>query len=267
MSFAKSYLKAGFACSLAIFLSLLVPIVIIAAAHAQPLQEQQDSAETAPLEFRATVAPVPLKLQAGATFQESNLPPQNTGKGWYRIPSWFAGYWHRDALVEKKFGYPDRRQVSQRDMRRGYQVDHRGDIWHPRNEPFTVRVDRGDSYDLNNTIEMKPLEVSANQVVLEIHAMGIRVSKADGRIISNIQKREVHTFRPGKPGRTIEAESTGMGYDQQGRPLLDKPFKKYYSEYLKAPFKPIRNEDGRDYFSDFCEYLQSTNQADFIPAR
>ncbi len=267
MSFTKSSLKAGFACSLAIFLSLLAPFVITAAALAQPLQEQQDSVDTAPVEFRATVAPVPLKLQAGATFQESNLPPQNTGKGWYRIPSWFAGYWHREALIEKKFGYPDRRQVSQRDMRRGYQVDHRGDIWHPRNEPFTVRVDRGDSYDLNNTIEMKPLEVSPNQVVLEIHAMGIRVSKADGRIISNIQKREVHTFRPGKPGRTIEAESTGMGYDQQGRPLLDKPFKKYYSEYLKAPFKPIRNEDGRDYFSDFCEYLQSTNQADLIPAK
>lgn len=249
---------------LAPLLAVLAPIVISLESHSQNAKESTGAEH---VEFRATVAPVPLKLQAGATFQETNLPPQNTGRGWYRIPSWFAGYWHRDALIEKKFGYPDRRQVSQRDMRRGYQADHRGDIWHPRNEPFTVRVDRGDSYDLNNTLEMKPLEVSANQVVLEIHAMGIRVSKADGRIISNIQKRELHTFRPGRAGRTIEAESTGMGYDQQGRPLLDKPFKKYYTEFLKAPFKPIRSEDGRDYFSDFCDYLQSTNQDDLIPTK
>jgi hypothetical protein len=253
--------------SLALLLAALVSFTFVSGLQAQSSREAGANTEDERVEFRAAVPPVPLRLQAGATFQEANLPLQNTGKGWYRIPSWFAGYWHREALIERKFGYPDRRQVSQRDMRRGYQVDRRGDIWHPRNEPFTVRVDRGDSYDLNNTLEMKPLKVSDNEVVLEIHAMGIRVSKADGRIISNIQKREVHTFRPGKPGRTIEAESTGMGYDQQGRSLLDKPFRKFYSEFLKAPFKLIRNEDGRDYYSDFCDYLRATNQDDLLPAK
>lgn len=212
--------------------------------------------------FENNLAPVPLKLQAGATFQESSLPPQNTGRGWYRIPSWFAGYWHREEMIEKQPGQPDRRVQSRRDMRRGYQVDVRGEIWHPRNEPFMVRVDRPDSYDLNNTTEMKPLSISENQVVLEIKAMGIRVSKTDGRIISNIQKREVHTFSPSRGG--IQAESTGMGYDQQGRPLLDKPFRKYYFERLKQPFKPVIVEDGRNYFQDFCDYLESTNQADLI---
>jgi hypothetical protein len=213
-------------------------------------------------DFENKVAPVPLKLQAGATFQESSLPPQNTGRGWYRIPSWFAGYWHREEMIEKQPGQPDRRTLSRRDMRRGYQADIRGEIWHPRNEPFTVRVDRADSYDLNNTIEMKPLAISESKVVLEIRAMGIRVNKADGRIISNIQKREVHTFRPGRG--VILAESTGMGYDQQGRPLLDKPFLKYYTERLKQPFRPVDEEDGRNYYSDFCDYLDSTNQADLI---
>jgi len=237
---------------------IAVAILVFFQPHAAEAQEPEKQ------RFQANVAPVPLTLQAGATFQESSLPPQNTGKGWYRIPSWFAGYWHRREMVERNFGYPDRRQISLRDMRRGYQIDHRGDIWHPRNEPFVVRVDHRDTYDLNDTAEMKPLMVSPGSVVLEISAMGIRVDKATGVIISTTQKREIHTFKPGR-NHTIEAESTGMGYDQHGRPLLAKPFQKFYTEYLKAPFKPINNEDGRDYRSDFNDYLESTNQGDLLP--
>lgn len=67
---------------------------------------------------------VPKTLQAGATFDDRNLP-QQTINGWYRIPAWFAGATIRTETVDPS----GRVEKSVRQRERGRQVDAKGHIW------------------------------------------------------------------------------------------------------------------------------------------
>src|ERR1700679_915401 len=85
--------------------------MFLAPAHAQPLQ--------AGIEQSATIGQVAPPLQAGAAFDERNLPRLHTQTGWYLVPNWYGGLWHRETQTDK-VGFVPVTHTSRRDKLRGY---------------------------------------------------------------------------------------------------------------------------------------------------
>jgi len=88
-----------------------------------------------------TLPPVPPQLRAGVVFNAGNLPANDTSTGWYRIPSWFAGTWHREFETDTLPNGKVQTQLSRVDVQHGHQVDRRKGIWHHHSEPFAQRID------------------------------------------------------------------------------------------------------------------------------
>jgi hypothetical protein len=110
------------------------------------------------------IDPVKPGLRVGDPFDKSALPAFHTNKSWYRIPTWYAGRWHRDTMIYEYPGNPPVVQPSRRDRWRGYQYDSQGHIWHERNEPFLLVVENDRSIDMNLILLEEPLMVNDNQV-------------------------------------------------------------------------------------------------------
>ncbi|MBS1992042.1 MAG: hypothetical protein JSS83_16080 [Cyanobacteria bacterium SZAS LIN-3] len=225
-------------------------------AWAQPLQGG--------VEERAEIGPVAPPLQAGATFDERNLPALHTTRGWYMVPNWFAGLWHRETQTDKVGLFRTVTHASRRDRMRGYQIDRKGRIWQAHDEPNVVVVDTGRSLDYILDRVLQPLTVSDDVVVIRFIGSDIVVDKGSRKIIRSGQREEVQEIKPG-PNNTLRCHSKLTRFDQNGNRL--NTISGGWEEYLLRPFQPLDFYEGRNYFQDFCQYLENTNQADAIPDR
>ncbi len=210
------------------------------------------------------IEPVKPGLRLGDTFDKGAFPQFHTTKSWYRIPPWYAGRWHRDTMIYEFPGNPPIVSASRRDRWRGYQYDRLGHIWHERNEPFLLVVESDTSIEMNVIILEEPVMVNENQVVIRLKGQSVTVDKATRAVVGANQKLETHDFRLAAPGRTY-VTITYEHFDQDGRPLQKMPLKAEYYEQLTASFVPIYKDYQEDYYSNFCNFLTATGQADLIP--
>ncbi|MBU6450610.1 MAG: hypothetical protein KGS72_02450 [Cyanobacteria bacterium REEB67] len=222
---------------------------------AQPLQ--------AGITENTTIGPMPAPLQAGSTFDEHNLPPLHTRTGWYEIPAWAAGYWHRETQTDK-VGFRTITHESRRDRLRGDQVDRLGRIWQAHDEPNTVTVDTGRTIDYILDRSTEPVQITSNLMVIHYIASDIIVDKGSRRIVKAAQRDETQRIQPG-PGGTLLCASHLTRFDQNGgrQDTIDGS----WTESLLRPFQPLDYSNGRNYFQDFCQFLHSVGQDSAIPLR
>jgi hypothetical protein len=210
------------------------------------------------------IDPVKPGLRVGDPFDKSALPAFHTNKSWYRIPTWYAGRWHRDTMIYEYPGNPPVVQPSRRDRWRGYQYDSQGHIWHERNEPFLLVVENDRSIDMNLILLEEPLMVNDNQVVIRLKGQSVTVDKVTRAVVGAFQKLETHNFRLAAPGKTY-VSITYEHFDQDGHPLHKEPLKAEYYEQQTAAFVPIFKDYQEDYYANFCAFLQSTGQSQLMP--
>ena len=244
-----------------LFLLVLSAIVVSTigncqALYAQPLQ--------AGIQQSAVIGPVAPPLQAGATFDERNLPPLHTRTGWYMIPNWYAGLWHREVQTDKVGLFRTVTHASRRDRLRGDQIDALGRIWQAHDEPNVVIVDTGNTLDYILDRSSDPVTMQADLVVIHYIGSDIVVDKSSRRIVRSGQREETQELRQG-PNGTLQVETKLTRYDQNGSKLAT--ISGSWSEQLLKPFQPLDFYQGRNYFQDFCQYLQATNQGNAIPRR
>ena len=223
---------------------------------AQPLQGG--------IETTDTIGPVAPPLQAGSTFDEHNLPALHTRTGWYMVPTWFAGHWHRETQTDKIGLFRTITHASRRDRLRGYQIDNNGRIWQAHDEPNVIIVDTGKSLNYILDRVLQPLTVRDDIVVIRFIGSDIVVEKGSKRIVRSYQREEVQEIRPG-PNNTLRCQSKLTRFDQNGRSM--GTISGGWDETLIRPFQPLDFYQGRNYFQDFCQYLQSIGQAEAIPRR
>jgi len=233
-----------------------ISLFCIQLCDAQPLQGG--------IESNDTIGPVAPPLQAGATFDEHNLPALHTRTGWYMVPGWFAGLWHRETQTNKIGLFRTVTQVSRRDRLRGYQIDKNGRIWQAHDEPNVVIVDTGKALDYILDRVLQPLTVRDDLVVIRFVGSDIVVEKSSRRIVRSGQREEIQELRPGA-NNTLHCQSKLTRFDQNGKNL--GTISGSWDETLIKPFQPLDYYQGRNYFQDFCQYLQSIGQADAIPRR
>jgi len=237
-------------------LLLLSRCAFLRAACAQPLQ--------AGIEQTDAIGPVSPPLQAGATFDERNLPAMHTRTGWYLIPTWCAGLWHRETQTDKLGFLRTVTHTSRRDRLRGYQVDRFGRIWQAHDEPNVVIVDTGNTLDYILDRSTQPVSMQADLVVTRYVGSDIVVEKGSRRIVRSGQRDEVQELSQG-PGGSLKCDSKLTRFDQNGRRM--GTVSGTWAEQLIKPFQPLDFYQGRNYYQEFCQYLQSTGQAAAIPTR
>ena len=236
-------------------LLILALTVGINASVAQPLQ--------AGITENTTIGPMSAPLQAGATFDEHNLPPLHTRTGWYEIPRWAAGYWHRENQTDK-VGFRTITHPSRRDRLRGDQVDRTGRIWQAHDEPNVVTVDTGSTIDYILDKSTEPVQITESLMVIHYIGSDIIVDKATRRIVRSGMREETQRITQA-PGGGLACSSDLKNFDQSGQKI--RTVSGTWTESLLRPFTPLDYSNGRNYFQDFCQFLHSVGQDASIPER
>jgi hypothetical protein len=255
-SFCVALLTVAAVFFLQVSIDSLPRCIFLPPAGAQPLQ--------AGIQQTESIGPVAPPLQAGAAFDQRNLGPLHTKTGWYLIPNWYAGLWHREMQTDKIGLFRTVNHVSRRDRLRGDQIDRLGRIWQAHDEPNVVIVDTGKAIDYILDRSTRQISMQADLVVTRFIGSDIMVDKNSGRIIKSGQREEIQEMRPG-PGGTLRCKTKLTKFDQNGQQL--NTISGTWDEQLIRPFQPLDFYQGRNYFQDFCQYLQATGQADAIPMR
>lgn len=203
---------------------------------------------------------VPKTLQAGATFDERNLP-QQTIKGWYRIPAWFAGATIRTATVDPR----GRVEKSVRRRERGRQIDAKGHIWEAKREPIMYDIDQ-DKVVVHTILEEEvPIRVVKTQVVMAYYFLMVCERKKDRVIQDSYRTVQIHSFTPGPDGSIFAQIEKSVYFRPDGtlRNVLINPAS--YIEHKTSAFAPLDGDDKFNYKDSFIEFLQRTNHPELIP--
>ena len=214
------------------------------------------------VEHSEELAPVDSRLLPGQVFDQRNLPPQGTTTGWYLIPNWYAGLWHRETQVNK-IRFKNVERVSRRDSRRGFQMDELGGIWHYRNEPFTTQVDGGNIVDFKMMFVVEPVAISDRCVAIRAIDTTTSVSKQTNKIVS---VKQFESFFSTVPVSETElyTDASMKAFDSKGR-SVGANNKGYFREYKIQPFVEINYLNGKDLKEDFKLYLRSHGLSDRVP--
>ena len=240
---------------IACLVSLLVLLVL--PCQAEMLQGGvSDLAEALP--------PVQANLRAGANFNEANLPAMGTIRGWYWIPSWAAGIWHRQTMT---YDLPDgsrKTQLSSVDHFWGQQVDNRNGVWNHHNEPYGEREEMPGIIEWKTVVLKEPVAVSNDGMKMHFRATTVQVERASGRIRRSYQQEEMQILRPGGPSMMAQ-ESWIKFFDQMGRPLGNEHAVAQLN--LAQPFRPenIDRKTGLNLQQDFRAFLNASGLANLIP--
>ncbi len=203
---------------------------------------------------------VPKTLQAGATFDDRNLP-QQTINGWYRIPAWFAG-----ATIRRETVDPNGRvEKSVRRRERGRQIDAKGHIWEAKREPIMYDIDQ-DKMVVHTILEEEvPLSVVQTQVVMAYYFLMVCERKKDRVIQDSYRTVQIHSFAPGPDGSIFAQIEKSVYFRPDGtlRNVLINPAS--YVEYKTSAFSPLDSDDKFNYKDSFIEFLQRSNHPELIP--
>jgi hypothetical protein len=203
---------------------------------------------------------IPDNLQAGATFDEANLPVQKIVE-WYRIPKWFAGTTIR-TRVASVLGFSIK-DVRQRE--RGRQFDARGNVWEARREPIRYDITQKAVVVHTVLIEEKPLKVARDLVAMRYHAMMILESIKKHKIVKSFQTVQVHVFTPNADGSINATIDNAAYFGPDGAFQGTSPVRASYVERKIAEFAPTDRDEKFDYKSSFISFLQATGRSDLIP--
>lgn len=215
------------------------------------------------IEHVERVAPVNPRLLPGQIFDERNLPPLGTTTGWYRIPNWYAGNWHRETqVISGFFGLVKTASKSSRNERRGYQRDALGGVWDYRDEPALDPVDLGSSIDLKFVQVREPIAITGKAVTIRYLATAVLVDKLTRQILRTCQEEDIHTWYP-VSASSLRCDASQKFFDVSGLPLGNQ--RGYFYEQMIQPYAPVDYFNGKDLKADFKLYLQSHGMANRIP--
>ena len=203
---------------------------------------------------------VPKTLQAGATFDDRNLPKQIIN-GWYRIPAWFAGATIRTETVDPS----GRVEKSVRRRERGRQIDAKGHIWEAKREPIMYDIDQ-DKMVVHTILEEEvPVSVVKTQVVMAYYFLMVCERKKDRRILDSYRTVQIHSFTPGSSGSIFAQIEKSVYFRPDGtlRNVLINPAS--YIEHKTSAFVPLDSDDKFNYKDSFIEFLQRSNHPELIP--
>jgi hypothetical protein len=217
----------------------------------------------------ATTAVFPMKVEAAdqkfrprKLFSAVDLPAEDTEDGWYRIPYWRAGKYHREKQTNHSVT-GDVTIVSRVDHVYGMQQDKAGGIWHHRSWPHITRVetDKYDEYKIINKYE--PIEGAPNEFAFKVSTTDIDVDKKTGKIAQVSRQEEIHKYTPGENGIAI-GDVEWQGYTADGNPNTQVERSSVEEEQVE-PFRVINNWRGKDLRESFRKFLMSHGKADLVP--
>jgi hypothetical protein len=215
-------------------------------------------------ELSEALQPVQPSLRAGASFNEANLPAMGTVRGWYWIPAWAAGTWHRQTMT---YDLPDgsrKTQLSSVDHFWGQQVDNRSGIWNHHNEPYGEREEMPGIIEWKTVVMKEPVVVSNEGMKVHFRATTVQVERASGRIRRSYQQEEMQNLRPAGPSMMAQ-ESWIKFFDEMGRPLGNEHA--VAQLILSQPFVPenFDRKTGLNLQQDFRAFLTASNLQYLLP--
>lgn len=216
------------------------------------------------IEHKKVLPPVPPELQAGATFDEQNIPVATASK-WFKIPSWFAGSWMRTRVKKKVLGMVAASVADKRVRHFGHQIDRDGQIWHWVQIPGRLMSERFDtvSYFLSRDEDSELFE---DEEAIKIRTIWTAwtVSKRSRRIVKVEQGDQIDIFKR-KGENKLRADSYVQYYNQDGKRVASQ--KAYWDENRVEVFHPINYAEGIDVRSLFLDYLVANGMQEKIKKR
>lgn len=217
---------------------------------------------SARLDFVEKVDPVSKAFQPGKLFAEVNLPSEATSDGWYPIPSWRAGMFHRDTQTNHTL-FGDVTINSSVDHIYGMQVDKRGVIWHHESCPKITKVDLDDYTEYKIIDRYEPVAVTNSEFTVKTMETDIDVDRKTGKIKQCSRQEGFYQYRPCGPDAAC-AECMTLGFSALGRVNTEKEMSSL-EEVRKGPFRVINKFRGTDLRENFITYLKSHGLADVAP--
>ena len=213
------------------------------------------------IEHKKVLPAVPPELQAGATFDEQNIPVATASK-WFKIPSWFAGSWMRTRVKKKVMGMVAASVADKRVRHFGHQMDRDGQIWHWVQIPGRIVSERFDtvSYFLSRDEDSELFE---DEEAIKIRTIWTAwtVSKRSRRIVKVEQGDQIDIFKR-KGENKLGADSYVQYYNQDGKRVASQ--KAYWDENRVEVFHPINYAEGIDVRRLFIDYLVANGMQEKI---
>ncbi len=200
-------------------------------------------------------------LRPGIIFSDTSLPATDTNEGWYWIPKWKAGKWHRETqrVINQR---ETRTMISRADNFRGWQTDKNGEIWEYYQEPYKQTIDGGNAIAMKVLRGSKPIAISEKQVIYRMTGTTIEIEKRTKRIVRVYQTEEIIRDVPLSDGKYQEITSLRM-YDRNGKAIENQT--SYAVCERTGAYSPVDFLNNRDMRASFKNFLTKNNLADLIP--
>jgi hypothetical protein len=230
-----------------VILFLLVSLCYPLLARAEMLQGGVQMSEALP-----AVQP---DLRAGAAFNPANLPQAATVGGWYLIPAWAAGTWHRDTMTYVT-SQGEQTVLSKVNHFWGQQMDSQGRIWQHHNEPYTEREEMPGLVEWKTVVEKEPLKITPKEMKMHFKASTVAVNAQTGMIVKSYQQEEVQFLRPAEPGYMVQDSYIRL-FDEMGRPQSTEHGGAQLTLYRPFSPIPVDQRTGLDLKNDLANYMST----------
>jgi hypothetical protein len=220
------------------------------------------TAGTARYAFPAKITGAASKFRPNKLFAEAELPQGDTEEGWYRIPHWRAGKYHREKQTDHSIT-GDVTIVSRVDHVYGMQQDKNGDIWHHTSWPHITKVDLADYTEYKIIERYEPFEGAPNEFAVKVSTTDIDVDKKTNRIKRVTKQEEVDRYSPGD-NSTATGECEWQGYTADGNPNTQVEHSTV-EEVQTEPFRVVDRWRDKDLRASFRTYLESHGMSDLVP--
>jgi len=208
------------------------------------------------------VTAIPASLQKGAIFNKANLPKTKIVNGWYWIPSWLAGVWHRETVTDLNEDGSQNTHTERADHLWGHQSDRFGTIWHHHCEPYTQIVEQDDITYSKTIVSLQPIVMSGSEVRMHYKDLTVGYNK-DNKLIVTTHKHE-QISKLTRQGDLLAEEIWSKEYDQNGNCYSSDHAKTVYT--LIHTFKPTKvDKNGLDLEKHFALFLLSHGYLDRVP--
>jgi hypothetical protein len=211
--------------------------------------------------FPMKIDAVDKRLRPNKLFTEADLPHEDTEEGWYRIPEWRAGKFHREKQVDHGL-YGDTAIVSRVDHVYGMQRDASGGIWHHRSWPHVTKVEMNGYVEYKIIESYEPIEGAPNEFAFKVSSTDIDVDPKTNKIKRVTKQQEVDRYHP--EGDLAVGECEWQGYTADGNPNTQVE-RSTVEEVKTEPFRVVNKWKQQDLRSSFIKYLESHGMADLVP--
>lgn len=228
--------------------------------------EDDDFRDSKPLsgamEFSETVPPVDAKFKPHKLFAAENLPQEETEDGWYQIPAWRAGRFHRDTQTNHSI-FGDVTINSSVDHVYGMQVDKRGGIWHHESWPKVTKIELDDYTEYKIIHRYEPIVVTKKEFVIKTFETDIDVDKKTGKIRMVSKQEGYIRYRPCAQDVAC-ANCTTLGFSQYGR--INTTLERSTLEEVRTdPFRVVNVFRGVNLRDSFKRYLKAHDLENLDP--